>query len=159
MGEVINKLEIIMTEATTTATSAEADAAKAAAAEADKAAKAKAKADAKAKKDQERADKKAAKEKEKADKKAAKEAAKAAAKQPEQNGITRPKTGTVTGNAWAVFDELSQKSGAPATIGDSIKAAPQIAEATVRTQYARWRKFHGITGKAAAPKPAETPSA
>jgi membrane protein involved in colicin uptake len=134
-----------MTEQTTAAAPAADD--KAAAAEA----KAKAKAEAKAKKDQERADKKAAKDKEKADKKAAKEAEKAAAKQPEQNGIRRPKADTITGKVWAVFDELSQKAGAPATIGDSLKAAAGTAEATVRTQYARWRKFHGISGRTEKP--------
>lgn len=136
-----------MTEQTSAAAPAADDKAAAAAQ------KAQQKAEAKAKKEQERADKKAAKEKEKADKKASKEAAKAAAKQPSQNGISRPKADTITGKVWAIFDELSQKSGAPATIGDSLKAAAGTAEATVRTQYARWRKFHGISGKAAA-KPA-----
>jgi membrane protein involved in colicin uptake len=122
----------------------------------------KAKADAKAKRE---ADKQAAKDKRAADKqakvdaKAAAKAAKEASKQPEQNGVRRPKSDTICGKAWAVFDELSAKSGAPATIGDSLKNANGIAEATVRTQYARWRKYHGISGRVEAPKPAETPAA
>lgn len=147
-----------MTEATNTAANAEADAA------AKKAAADKEKADAKAAKkaeaDKARADKKAKREQDKADKKAAKEAAKLANKLPEQNGIRRPKADTITGKLWGLFDKLSQDSGAPATIGDAMKSAEGTAEATVRTQYARWRKFHGITGRAAAPVKTEAaPSA
>lgn len=106
-----------------------------------------------------KAAKKAAKAQEKADKKAAAKAAKEAAKQPKQNDVRRPKTGTVTGKVWATFDSLSQSTGSPATIGDAIKASTGIPEATVRTQYARWRKFHGISGRAAAPAPAAGDSA
>jgi hypothetical protein len=32
-----------------------------------------------------------------------------------------------------------------------------LNEANVRAEYARWRKFHGITGRVSAPKP-ETPA-
>lgn len=131
------------------------DAAKKAAAEkkaADKAATA-------AKREQERAEKKAAKEKEKADKKAAKEAGKAASKQPEQNSIRRPKADTITGKVWDTFDAISAETGAPATISEAIKRSTGVAEATVRTQYARWRKFHGISGRAEKPAPAAAASA
>ena len=107
------------------------------------AAKAKAKADANAKREAE----KLAKAEQKAKDKEAAKAAKEAAKMPEQNGIRRPKPETTCGKVWAIFDSLSAKSGSPATIGDSLKEADGIAEATVRTQYARWRKFHGITGR------------
>lgn len=92
-----------------------------------------------------------------ADKAAKKEAAKAekeAAKQPKQNDVRRPKPNTTTGKVWTIFDELSNKSGVPALIGDAIKSATGIPEATVRTQYARWRKFHGITGRTVPPAPA-----
>lgn len=93
-----------------------------------------------------------AKAKAKADAKVAKEAA----KQPKQNDVRRPKPNTTTGKVWAVFDELSSKTGSPATIGDSLKQlANSVPEATVRTQYARWRKFHGIVGRTA-PVAAET---
>jgi ATPase subunit of ABC transporter with duplicated ATPase domains len=134
-----------MTEETNTndaakeAAAKEAAAKKAAAAEAKKAAAV----EAKAKREADKAEKKAAKDKAKADKLAAK----AASKQPEQNGIRRPKEGTTCGKVWAIFDKLSADSGKPATIGDSLKAADGMADATVRTQYARWRKFHGITGR------------
>lgn len=123
-----------------------------------KAAKAQARTDAKAAKATVKAEAKAAKAKAKADAKAdkaaAKVAAKAASKLPSQNDVTRPKAETTTGKAWAVFDALSAETGKPALIGDALKRAPEIAEATVRTQYARWRKFHGITGRAETTKAA-----
>lgn len=141
---------------------------------ADKAAKEQAKAEAKAKREQEAAEKKAAKEAEKAQKKAdaeAKKAAEKAAKEqakldakaareanrmPEQNGIRRPKPDTLCGKAWGIFDTVSAKNGAPASIGESMELAKAdgLNEANVRAEYARWRKFHGITGRVEAPKPA-----
>jgi membrane protein involved in colicin uptake len=138
-----------MTEATNTA-NAEADAAaKKAAADKEKAEKAAAS-----------AAKKAEREAAKTAKKAEKEAAKAANKQPTQNDITRPKAGTITGKLWDTFDTLSRETGLPATIGDAMKRSEGTAEATVRTQYARWRKFNGVTGRAAAPAKSEgAPSA
>lgn len=77
-----------------------------------------------------------------------KAAEKAANVMPESNGIRRPKPGTVCGDAWAVFDAVSQETGAPATMSASLaKAGTLINEATLRTQYARWRAFFGITGR------------
>lgn len=147
---------------------AEADA-KAAAKAAEKAAKKeaadKAKADKKAERDKAKQDaknKRVADKQAKIDAKAKAKADKEASKQPEQNGVRRPKSETICGKAWAVFDDLSAKSGAPATIKASLENAGGIAEATVRTQYARWRKYHGISGKietAPPAKPAETPAA
>lgn len=107
--------------------------------------------------------KKAAAKQAKADAKAAakvaSKAAKEAAKQPKQNDVRRPKPNTTTGKVWAIFDDLSGKAGSPATIGDSLKAATGVPEATVRTQYARWRKFHGIVGRTSAPVAATEPTA
>lgn len=121
-------------------------AAKAATAEAEKAAKAAAK--------QAEID---AKAKAKADAIAAREAS----KMPEQNGVRRPKPDTLCGKAWAIFDTISNKNGAPASIGESLESAKEqsLNEANVRAEYARWRKFHGITGRIDAPKPAETTTA
>ncbi len=140
----------------------------------EKAAKEAAKAEAKAKREQEAAERKAAKEAEKAQKKAAKEAkkradkeakekakaeakaAREAARMPEQNGIRRPKPDTLCGKAWAIFDQVSGKNGAPASIGESmgIAKAQGLNETNVRAEYARWRKFHGISGRIEAPKAA-----
>lgn len=102
-----------------------------------------------------KAEKQAAREKARAEKKAAKEAEKAKNKQPENNGIRRPKPGTITGKLWDLFDQLSRDTGVPATIGDAMKKSEGTADATVRTQYARWRKFNGVTGRAA-PAPAKS---
>lgn len=71
------------------------------------------------------------------------------AQQPEQNGIRRPKPDTLCGKAWAIFDSVSAKNGAPASIGEAMELAKDDGqnEANVRAEYARWRKFHGITGR------------
>jgi hypothetical protein len=146
--------------------------AKAAQREADKAAKAQAREQGKAAKAAEREQAKAAKEAEKAAKlkakeeaaaakKAEQEAAKAAEKQPEQNGIRRPKPEGMCGRAWAIFDEASKARGEPASIGETlpVAVAAGINDATVRTQYARWRKFHNVSGRIEAPKPVQEPAA
>lgn len=99
-----------------------------------------------------------------ADKEAAKVAAAAqrdATRQPEANGIRRPKPETTCGKAWAVFDEVSRKNGTPASITETLPVgtAQGINEATMRTQYAHWRKFHGVSGRIDAPKPVQEPGA
>jgi membrane protein involved in colicin uptake len=100
---------------------------------------------AKADRAQAKLDAKAAKEQAKLDAKAAKEAA----KQPEQNGVRRPGPETLCGKAWKIFDDVSQEAGAPASIGASMRVAKAqgLNEGNVRAEYARWRKFHGITGR------------
>lgn len=121
---------------------------------------------------------KAAKEAEKAAKaaerqaakeaKAAEKAAKAAVKMPEQNGVRRPRPGGLCAKAWEIADSISQKLGSPAPVADVLEVA--IAEGlnpgNVKAEYARWRKFHGVTGRivrskadTAAETPAETPAA
>lgn len=106
----------------------------------------------------EKAAAKAAKLAEKEAAKAAKEAAKNATKMPEQNGVRRPKPDGKCGQAWAIMDQLSAQTGAPALIKDVlVKAAEQgLNKANVQAEFARWRKFHGISGRTA--KPAETTS-
>lgn len=158
-----------MTEKTAEQLAAEAAAESAKAAEkaqkdAEKAEKAAA---AKLKKEQDAADRKAKKESEKAERevkkaaeKAAKEAAKsekAAAKEstkmPEQNGIRRPKPETETGKVWSLADAISASLGQPTPIANLLKAGQEqgLNDSTIRTQYARWRAFHGITGRVALP--------
>lgn len=116
----------------------------------------------KAAKEAEAASKKAAKDAEKAakaqallDAKAAKEAEKAANAMPEQNGVKRPKNGTLCGQAWAVFDEVSGTKGAPTSIAEAMAVSQPrgLNDANVRAEYARWRKFHGLSGRIPAPKP------
>ena len=136
---------------------------KAAAAAAEKEARAKKKADEKAAKEakkKEEADKKAA---EKAAKEAAKEAAKTQGKMPMQNDVRRPKPESTCGKCWAVYDDLSTKRGSPCAIADAKKILDGmgINEATIRTQYAHWRKFNGVSGRVeavAAPVPPAPPA-
>ena len=165
-----------MTEKTQEQLDAEAAAnAKAAAAQAtkdaEKAAKAKEKADkaaaakieketkaaaAKAKKEADKVEREAKKLADKAAKdadKAAKDAAKVAAKMPEQNGIRRPKDNTETGKVWGLADAISASLGQPTPIANLLKAGQEqgLNDSTIRTQYARWRAFHGITGRVSLP--------
>lgn len=107
---------------------------------------------AKLKKEAEAAERKAKKEAEKAQEKAAKEAS----KMPEQNSVRRPKPDTLCGKAWTIFDNISAKNGAPASIKESLEAARAdgLNEGNVKAEYARWRKFYAISGRIAAPTPA-----
>lgn len=141
-------------EAAAAAKAAEREAKKAAEAEA----KAQAKAEAQAKKEAEAAAKAAkAAEREaakqaKADAAAAKIAEREANRQPEQNGIRRPKPEGICGKIWEIADKLSTDLQAPVQIAPLIEAtgAKGINAVTTRTNYARWRKFHGITGRTVA---------
>jgi hypothetical protein len=67
-------------------------------------------------------------------------------KQPSQNGVTRPRSGTATGRVWEIADSLSQAAGKPVPRGDVMKAgeAEGLNSATIATQYGRWRKFHNL---------------
>lgn len=81
--------------------------------------------------------------------KAAEKAAKEANRQPEANGVRRPKPDTKCGQAWAVFDELSAKNGTPASITDAMPIAKDrgLNEGNVRAEYARWKTFFGLSGR------------
>ena len=148
------------TEAELAAEKAAAAAKKAEEKAAAKAARDAAKAEEKAAKAAAKEAQKAAAEEEKARKKAEKEAAKEAAKaakvqnkMPESNGVRRPKPETLCGQAWAIFDEVSAKNGSPASIKECLEIAKSrnLNEGNVRVEYARWRKFYGITGRIAPP--------
>jgi len=66
-----------------------------------------------------------------------------------QNGVTRPAKGTKTGQVWDAADAIStSKNGQPATIAEvKEKLAGSVNDATTRTQYSRWRNYHGIKGR------------
>jgi len=83
---------------------------------------------------------------------------------PKANGVTRPSSGTKTGRVWEVADEISAARGEPAPRKDVMEKckAEGINEATIATQYGKWRKFHGLKAERKAPeaKPAaEAPAA
>lgn len=103
----------------------------------------------KAEREAQREAKKAEREAEKARRLAEREAA----RMPMQNDVRRPKPETLCGQAWAIFDEVSQRNGSPATIGESldISRPKGLNDSNVRAEYARWRKFHGITGRLPTP--------
>jgi histidinol dehydrogenase len=84
--------------------------------------------------------------------KAAKEQVKAAReanRMPKQNGIRHPKPNTMCGKSWKILDDISAKNGAPASISESMEIAKVngLNEGTFYTQFSRWRRFHGITGR------------
>lgn len=74
-----------------------------------------------------------------------------------QNGVTRPKPGTISGRIWEITDSLSAQEGFPVARKKVLEAAMAegINAATAATQYGRWRKYHGL---GAEPKEA-TPAA
>lgn len=59
---------------------------------------------------------------------------------PTRNGISIPKEGSICWKAWLLFEQLPEE----ATVKDAAAHAKRkkINEATVRTQYYRWRKFN-----------------
>ena len=138
-------------EAAAAAKAAEREAKKAAEAEAKAQAKKEAEAVAKAEAAEKAEEREAAKQA-KADAAAAKIAEREANRQPEQNGIRRPKPEGICGKIWEIADKLSTDLQAPVQIAPLIEAtgAKGINAVTTRTNYARWRKFHGITGRTAA---------
>lgn len=99
--------------------------------------------------------KKAQKEAEKAEAKRLKDEEKAKNAMPNQNGITRPRPDTACGNAWQLMDDLSAKLKQPVPISILLQAAETkgLNYDTVKTQYARWKKFNGIEGRVAIPLP------
>lgn len=95
------------------------------------------------------AEAKAAKEQAKADAKAAREAN----RQPEQNGIRRPGPEGMCGQVWGLADSLSQQLGQAVPIANLLEAgvAAGLNPSNIRTEYARWKKFHGLSGRITLP--------
>lgn len=88
----------------------------------------------------------------------------------EANGITEPRPGSKTRRVWDIANELGAAKGTAPTIAEVKEkaAAEGLNDATIQTQYNRWRKFYnlppvGRAAKTAAPaepaKPAEAPAA
>jgi hypothetical protein len=68
---------------------------------------------------------------------------------PQKNGITRPGSDTTTGKVWHCADEITTKNKQAASISE-LKQHPdlrQVNDHTIRTQYARWRKYNGVEGR------------
>jgi len=147
--------EQIAAEAATAAKQAEKEAKVAAAAEL-KAAKAAERAAKKEAAEAAKADKKASVEAEKAAKAQAKldaKAAKEAQRQPEQNGVRRPGPDGLCGKVWGLADSLSAEMSQAVPIANLLKAGEEqgMNVSNIRTEYARWKKFHGLSGRITAP--------
>lgn len=64
-----------------------------------------------------------------------------------QNGITRPTLDSICGLIWSICDNVStDTSPAQISIVRADVALKLINDHTIKTQYARWRKFNGVTG-------------
>lgn len=66
-------------------------------------------------------------------------------RQPEQNGIVRPKPESSCGRVWDIADKITAARGYVAERKDVLEECSKIGinVATCATQYARWRKYHG----------------
>lgn len=111
---------------------------------------------AKAEKAEAAATKKAEKAKAAEEKKAAKEALR-------KGGELPPREGSKCALVWDTATQLSEAQGSPVD-GKTLAASEPMGEKgpfgvmnmhTIKTQYARWRKHHGITGRISTPKTAE----
>lgn len=111
----------------------------------------------KIKADAEKAAKKEATEKRKAEqevKKAEREKlkeerdAKKTEKQPEQNGVRRPRPDTLCGAAWATMDKVTLEAGRLCLISEVIASAqadnPEVNLNNLRGEFVRWKKFNGL---------------
>ena len=95
-----------------------------------------------------------AKAKAKEEEKSAKVAEREANRMPEQNGIRHPKSTTVCGQVWTMADDLSKQFKQPTPIKELLEATAKkgMNDGNVKAEYARWRKFHGVTGRVSLPK-------
>lgn len=88
--------------------------------------------------------------KKKADRDAAKAErdAKKTEKQPEANGVRRPRPDSLCGKAWAVMDEVTLSTGEMAEIKTVLERAkelnPEVNVNNVRGEYVRWKRFNGV---------------
>lgn len=66
---------------------------------------------------------------------------------PEQNGLKRPSKGSTCAIIWDTCDRITSESSATCTSAQLFNALQGYNDCTLRTQYARWRQFNGITGR------------
>ena len=111
----------------------------------------------KEKREQEKKDAAAKKEQDKLDRQAERDAK----KEPEQNGVRKPSVGTLCRAAWDLFDAVTMEMGqtAPISYVLPVALAKNLNEANVKAEYARWKKYHGISGRVAVPVPANIAAA
>jgi hypothetical protein len=80
-------------------------------------------------------------------------AAKEANRQPEQNGVRRPGPEGKCGRVWAIADRLSAALGQPVPVADVLVEAEAegLSASNTRCEYARWKKFNGLSGRITKP--------
>ena len=66
---------------------------------------------------------------------------------PEQNGVKRPSAGSTCAIIWDTCDRITSEQVHTCTSAELFNALQGYNECTLRTQYARWRQFNGITGR------------
>lgn len=66
---------------------------------------------------------------------------------PEQNGLKRPSAGSTCAIIWDTCDRITSEQAHTCTSAELFNALQGYNECTLRTQYARWRQFNGITGR------------
>lgn len=71
-------------------------------------------------------------------------------KQPEQNGITKPRDNSDCGKIWALANKLSSEKGGLVSKKELSASAEAVSfhPTTIGVQYYKWKTFHGITEKA-----------
>lgn len=62
----------------------------------------------------------------------------------EQNGVKRPRTGSITASAWAAYDDMHAKGTDFMEVFNRLKDAG-MNPSTIRTQYSHWKRFNGIS--------------
>ena len=65
----------------------------------------------------------------------------------EQNGLKRPSKGSTCAIIWDTCDRITSEKGSTCTSAELFNALQGYNDCTLRTQYARWRQFNGITGR------------
>lgn len=74
--------------------------------------------------------------------------AKKTEKQPEQNGVRRPRPDTLCGAAWATMDKVTLANGRLCLIAEVIASAqadnPAVNLNNLRGEFVRWKKFNGL---------------
>ncbi len=84
-----------------------------------------------------------------------------AKRMPEQNGVRRPGPDGLCGKVWALADAMSAEMAQPVPVASLLErgTAQGLNTANIRTEYARWKKFHGLSGRITTPAPAENAQA
>ena len=65
----------------------------------------------------------------------------------QQNGLTRPSSSSLCGRIWNLADELSKNGTVAIAVLRRHPEMMPVNDHTIKTQYARWRQFNGITGR------------